>query len=57
MPFTAPRFAPRFVFHVGPSGPSATNAMRSRIVAEAPRVKRSGGSQHRSTWYSADITS
>src|SRR5262245_53353928 len=56
MPFITPRLAPLFVVHrLWPSGPSATYGIRSRSAAEALLVKRSGGSQHRSTWQSAEI--
>jgi hypothetical protein len=57
MPFTIAEVAPRFVVHMGPWRPSTTYGMRSRIAAEAFVVKRSGGSQQRSTWQSAEISS
>ena len=57
MPFIMPRLAPRFVVHIRPFGPSVTCGIRSRSAAEALVVKRSGGSQQRSTWQSAEIRS
>src|SRR5688572_26836533 len=55
MPFTRPRFAPFFVTQMGPVGPSVTYGIRSRIAADARSVNSVGGSQHRSTWQSAEI--
>jgi hypothetical protein len=55
MPFINPRFAPCFVTQTGPLGPSVTYGMRSFSAAAAFDVKRSGGSQQRSTWQSAEI--
>src|ERR1700730_12328810 len=57
MPFTKPNLAPLALTHSGPFGPSMTWGMRSLRDAEALRVKRSGGSQIRSTWPSAEMTS
>ena len=57
MPPASPRLAPFLVTHVLPFGPSTTYGMRSRISGEALAVKRSGGSQQRSTWQSAEIIS
>src|SRR5713226_60621 len=57
MPFTRPNLAPLALTHSGPFGPSMTWGMRSLRDAEALRVKRSGGSQIRSTWPSAEMTS
>ena len=57
MPFTRPNLAPLALTHSGPFGPSMTWGMRSLRAAEALRVKRSGGSQIRSTWPSAEMTS
>ena len=39
----------------GPSAPSLTYGMRSRMAAEALAVKRSGGIQGKSMWQSAEI--
>jgi len=41
----------------GPSGPSSTNGMRSLNLADAFLVNRSVGSQIRSIWPSAEMTS
>src|SRR5882724_9795450 len=57
MPFTRPNLAPLALTHSGPLGPSITCGMRSLSAAEAFLVKRSGGSQIRSTWPSAEMTS
>src|ERR1044072_7250420 len=57
MPFTRPNLAPLALTHSGPFGPSTTWGMRSLKAAEAFLVKRSGGSQIRSTWPSAEMTS
>src|SRR5262249_858821 len=57
MPFISPNFAPLALTHSGPFGPSTTWGMRSLNSAEAFLVKRSGGSQIRSTWPSAEMTS
>src|SRR3989442_14052281 len=57
MPHGRPRLAPFFVVQLGPLGPSLTYGMRSFIAADAFVVKRSGGSQQRSTWQSAEMTS
>src|SRR5437870_9450576 len=57
MPFISPSAAPLLVTHAGPFGPSVTWGMRSRRPVEALAVKRSGGSQHRSMWQSAEIVS
>src|SRR3989442_14889788 len=57
MPHGRPRAAPFFVVHLGPVGPSLTKGMRSRIAADALDANRSGGSQQRSMWQSAEITS
>src|SRR5882757_8658071 len=57
MPFTRPNLAPLALIHSGPFGPSMTWGIRSLRAAEALLVKRSGGSQIRSTWPSAEMTS
>ncbi len=57
MPLTRPNLAPFADTHSGPLGPSTTCGMRSFSAAEAFLVKRSGGSQIRSTWPSAEMTS
>src|SRR5436190_511903 len=57
MPLTRPNLAPLALTHSGPFGPSMTWGMRSFIAADALLVNRSGGSQIRSTWPSAEITS
>jgi len=57
MPLTCPRLAPFFVTHTGPFGPSVTYGILSGMPAEALAVKRSGGSQMRSRWQSAEIIS
>ena len=57
MPLARPNVAPFFVTHIGPLGPCVTWGMRSLSAAEARLVKRSGGSQQRSRWQSAEITS
>src|SRR6266542_2729400 len=57
MPFMRPNLAPLALIHSGPFGPSMTWGMRSLRAAEALLVKRSGGSQIRSTWPSAEMTS
>src|ERR1041384_3053312 len=57
MPFTRPNFAPLADTHSGPFAPSTTCGMRSLNWADAFLVKRSGGSQIRSTWPSAEMTS
>src|SRR5882672_6790614 len=57
MPFIRPNLAPLALIHSGPFGPSMTWGMRSFRAAEALLVKRSGGSQIRSTWPSAEMTS
>ena len=57
MPFIRPNLAPLALTHSGPFGPSTTWGMRSLRAAEALLVKRSGGSQIRSTWPSAEMTS
>src|SRR5688572_7167805 len=57
MPFITPRFAPFFVVHTLPCGPSVTYGMRSRMPGPAWVVKRSVGSQQRSTWQSAEMSS
>src|SRR3954470_6281119 len=57
MPLTRPNLAPLADTHSGPFGPSTTWGMRSLNWAEAFLVKRSGGSQIRSTWPSAEMTS
>jgi hypothetical protein len=56
MPLTSPNWAPFFDTQMGPLGPSVTKGMRSRIAAVALAVKRSGGSQMRSRWQSAEMT-
>ena len=58
IPFMLPRFAPFFVTQtLPPFGPSVTYGIRSRSMGDAFCVKRSGGSQQRSTWQSAEIIS
>src|SRR6201997_5099949 len=57
MPFISPNEAPLLVTHSLPLGPSVTYGMRSRSAAEALAVNRSGGSQIRSMWQSAEMTS
>ena len=57
MPFISPNEAPFLVTHSLPLDPSVTYGMRSRNAALALLVKRSGGSQIKSTWQSAEITS
>ena len=57
MPYAMPRLAPLLVIQTGPFGPSVTYGMRSRMAAGARLVKRSGGSQQRSRWQSAEIRS
>src|SRR6266849_5268011 len=57
MPFTRPNLAPLALTHSGPLGPSTTWGMRSFSAAAAFLVKRSGGSQIRSTCPSAEMTS
>src|SRR5262249_54807262 len=57
MPFIRPNLAPLALTHSGPFGPSMTWGMRSLNWADAFLVKRSGGSQIRSTWPSAEMTS
>src|SRR5580692_11396055 len=57
MPFTRPNLAPLAETHSGPFGPSMTWGIRSLNWAEAFLVKRSGGSQIRSTCPSAEMTS
>src|SRR5918994_2193919 len=57
MPFIRPNLAPLALTHSGPFGPSTTWGMRSLRAAEALLVNRSGGSQIRSTWPSAEMTS
>ena len=58
MPQARPRLAPFFVVQRGPFGPSTTCGIRSRHSVEAALVtNRSGGSQQRSMWQSAEIIS
>src|SRR6516165_12512160 len=57
MPFISPKVEPFLVTHSLPRGPSVTNGMRSLNTALAFSVKRSGGSQIRSRWLSAEMTS
>jgi hypothetical protein len=57
MPLTRPNCPPFFVTHIGPFGPSVTYGIRSRSAGVARLVKRSGGSQQRSRWQSAEIRS
>src|SRR6516164_10468773 len=57
MPFISPKVEPFLVTHSLPRGPSVTNGMRSLNAALAFSVKRSGGSQIRSRWLSAEMTS
>src|SRR5436309_220904 len=57
MPQGRPRLAPFLVVQTGPFGPSVTNGIRSLHSAGALVTKRSGGSQQRSMWQSAEIIS
>src|SRR6516162_9030522 len=57
MPFISPKVEPFLVTHSLPRGPSVTYGIRSLNAALAFSVKRSGGSQIRSTWLSAEMTS
>src|SRR5271163_1405057 len=57
MPFISPNEAPDLVTHSLPLGPSVTYGMRSFSAAGAWAVNRSGGSQIRSMWQSAEMTS
>src|SRR5271155_1212775 len=57
MPFISPNEPPDLVPHSLPLGPSVTYGMRSFIAAGALAVNRSGGSQIRSMWQSAEMTS
>ena len=57
MPQASPRFAPFLVVQRGPFGPSITCGIRSRHSADAFVTNRSGGSQQRSMWQSAEIIS
>src|SRR3989441_5995066 len=57
IPHARPSAAPFFVTHAGPRGPSITYGIRSLSAEAAFDVKRSGGSQHRSRWQSAEIIS
>src|SRR6516164_3867121 len=57
MPFISPKVEPFLVTHSLPRGPSVTYGMRSLYAALALAVKRSGGSQIRSRWESAEMTS
>src|SRR5947208_12456048 len=57
MPFISPNEAPLLVTHSLPLRPSVTYGMRSFRAAEALAVNRSGGSQIRSMWQSAEMTS
>ncbi len=54
-PPTSPNEAPFFDVQRGPSGPSVTYGMRSRMAALALPVKRSGGIQGMSMWQSAEM--
>src|SRR4029077_11818409 len=54
-PFFKPNVAPDLVTHWGPSGPSATYGIRSRICREASDVNNSGGIHGMSRWQSAEI--
>src|SRR5437773_4341423 len=57
MPQGRPRLAPFLVVQTGPFAPSVTNGIRSLHSAGALVTKRSGGSQQRSMWQSAEIIS
>src|ERR1041385_6538792 len=57
MPASRPNEAPCLMTHSRPRGPSVTKGMRSRKAADAFAVNRSGGSQIRWIWQSAEITS
>ena len=57
IPHAMPRLAPLLVTQTGPRGPSFVYGIRSLRAAEAFDVKRSGGSQQRSRWQSAEIMS
>src|SRR3972149_49798 len=54
-PPTSPKETPFLAVQNGPSGPSVTYGIRSFMGAEAPDVKRSGGTQGRSMWQSAEM--
>ncbi len=57
MPHASPRPAPLLVTQTGPFGLSFVYGIRSLSAADALDVKRSGGSQQRSRWQSAEIIS
>src|SRR5262249_17443694 len=57
IPFIRPNFAPFFETHIFPLRPSVTNGIRSFRRKGAFEVKRSGGSQMRSIWQSAEMNS
>jgi hypothetical protein len=57
IPHASPRLAPLLVTHAGPFGLSFVYGIRSLSAADARDVKRSGGSQQRSRWQSAEIIS